>query len=119
VSDDVWYHGSPLRLTTLRGGSTVTRNRDLARVFSHKPRVVSIGDDGDVQHSGTTPGFLYVVSEPVAEGDVVPHPKSTMGPGLEWLTTRLLSVTLLEETTVRPNERLTDADVLRLLASRS
>jgi len=38
-----WYHGSPLKLDVLRAGSTMTQWRDLARVFSHKPRRLDLG----------------------------------------------------------------------------
>ena len=41
-----WFHGSPLRLETLTTGSTITPLRDLARVFSHKPALVSLDDAG-------------------------------------------------------------------------
>ena len=37
----IWYHGSPLVLEVLATDSTITRNRDLARVFSHRPTIVS------------------------------------------------------------------------------
>ena len=43
--DEAWYHGSPLELALLRPGSTVTQDRRLAEVFSHKPAVVSVSDD--------------------------------------------------------------------------
>jgi len=106
-----WYHGSPLQLTVLRAGSTMTQRRDLARVFSHKPPLVSIGDDGLLQHNGTQPGYLYEIDEPVGPDDVVPHPRTTMGPGDELLTTRDLRLRLLGETTVHPEEYLSDAAV--------
>jgi hypothetical protein len=38
----IWYHGSPLELTTLHEGSTITQKRELARIFSHKPTRVSV-----------------------------------------------------------------------------
>jgi hypothetical protein len=30
-----WYHGSPLKLTTLLKESTITQKRELARIFSY------------------------------------------------------------------------------------
>lgn len=36
-----WYHGSPIVLASLVPGSTITQDKDLARVFSHKPSLVS------------------------------------------------------------------------------
>ena len=106
-----WYHGSPLKLDVLRAGSTMTQWRDLARVFSHKPPMVSISDDRRIQHNGTRPGYLYEVAEPVAPEDVEPHPCTTMGPGDEWLTHRELRLRLIAETTVRPEEFLSDEDI--------
>ena len=86
--NDTWYHGSPAELIVLRSGSTITRDRHLAEVFSHKPQIVSIDDDGRIRHSGTQPGYLYRIAETVAPDDVYPHPNSSMAPGLEWLTRR-------------------------------
>lgn len=106
-----WYHGSPLKLDVLRTGSTMTQWRDLARVFSHKPPIVSISDDRRLQHNGTQPGCLYEIAEPVAAGDVEPHPRTTMSPGDEWLTHRELRLRLIGETTVRPEEFLSDEDI--------
>ena len=106
-----WYHGSPLKLDVLRAGSTMTQWRDLARVFSHKPPIISISDDRRLQHNGTRPGYLYEVAEPVAPEDVEPHPRTTMRPGDEWLTHRELRLRLIGETTVRSEECLSDADI--------
>ena len=106
-----WYHGSPLKLDVLRAGSTVTQWRDLARVFSHKPAVVSISDDRRIQHNGTQPGHLYEIAEPVAREDVAQHLRTTMGPGDEWLTRRELRLRLACETALRPEEHLSDADI--------
>jgi hypothetical protein len=109
-----WYHGSPLRLDVLRVGSTVTQWRDLARVFSHKPPVVCIEDAGTLRHNGTLRGYLYEVAETVVDRDVQPHPRTTMGPGDEWLTQRELRLRLIEQTEVQARELLTDGDILAL-----
>ena len=109
-----WYHGSPFRLTTIREGSTIIQDRDLARVFSHKPTFVSVSDDGKIKHSGTMPGFLYFVSEDNHPDDVVPHPTSSMVVGKEWLTTRALRVQLIESTRIRGDERLTEEQIVKL-----
>ena len=116
---ETWYHGSPLQLTVLRAGSTITRNRDLARVFSHKPPLVSIGDDGTLQHTGTTPGYLYRIDEPLGPGDVTPHPRTTMPAGLEWLTRRELRLALIGPTEVREKEFLTEEQVAELRRGRN
>jgi hypothetical protein len=106
-----WFHGSPLALTVLREGSSITQRRDLARVFSHKPALVCLEDDGRILHNGTLPGRLYLIDEPLREGDVAPHPRTTMGPGDEWLTTRVLRLRWLEDTLPLPEELLNAADV--------
>jgi hypothetical protein len=105
-----WYHGSPLELATLHEGSTITQKRDLARIFSHKPTLVSVSDDGRVKHNGTTPGYLYTVADEIQLKDVVPHPHTTMSPGDEWLTTRELRLRLLCSTEPMPEEQLTDEE---------
>lgn len=111
---DPWYHGSPLKLTALRVGSTITQKRDLARVFSHKPPVVAINDDGSFKHNGTQPGYLYVIDEVVQPEDVIPHPRTTMGPGDEWLIERELRVRLIGPTELRSEELLTEAEITTL-----
>lgn len=110
-----WYHGSPHKLSILRSGSTITQNPALARVFSHKPTVVSVSDDGKLRHNGTEPGYLYVIGEEVFPKDVIPHPHSTMREGEEWLTVRNLAVHLLGPTELLPEEQLTDEELARLL----
>ena len=109
-----WYHGSPFELTTIREGSTITQDRDLARIFSHKPALVSVSDGGKIKHNGTTSGFLYFISEDIQPDDVYPHPASSMEEGREWLTTRELRVQLIESTQIRAEERLTEEQVRRM-----
>ena len=113
-----WYHGSPLHLTSLRPGSTITQDRELARVFSHKPPLVvqDIDDAGNrrIKHTGTQPGLLYRIAEEIRPGDVYPHPETTMAPGQEWLTTRELRVQLIGPTHLVPEELLTAAEIEEL-----
>lgn len=93
-----WYHGSPLKLETLRQGSTVTQWRELAEAFSHKPQLLCIDDGGNILHSGTQPGYLYVIDEEIQIGvDVFQHPRSSMEKGLEFLTARPLRLRYLCE----------------------
>jgi hypothetical protein len=87
-----WFHGSPSELTSLRTGSTITQDRRLAEVFSHKPTRVSAEDDGSIRHNGKKSGYLYLITEPLQSSDMIPHPRSTMPTGWEWLTTRELPV---------------------------
>ena len=109
-----WYHGSPSELTTIRRGSTITQKRELARVFSHKPPLVCVSDEGQIKHTGTQPGYLYVVAEEVGAGDVMPHPHTTMEPGDEWSTTRELRVRLLGRTEIVEGERFTEEELAAL-----
>ena len=116
-----WYHGSPFELTALRVGSTITQRRDLARIFSHKPAIVSLQDDGRIKHSGVLPGYLYVIDEEVLLEDVEAHPRTTMGPGDEWLTHRELRVRFLGVVEPESDEMLTEAeleDLRRHIAAR-
>ncbi len=70
-SSGPWYHGSNLVLDTLRPGSTVTRWKELAEAFSHKPAVLCITKEGRILHTGR---------------EVYQHPRTTMEQGLEYLT---------------------------------
>lgn len=113
-----WYHGSPFQLTVLCKGSTITPDGDLARVFSHKPRTVSIENDGTIKHDGSMPGFLYRIAEKIQPGDVTPHPHSSMAPGKEWLIHRELRVTLIGPTQILETEMLTAEEIRRLARMR-
>ena len=106
-----WYHGSQQVLAVLAEGSSITRNKDLARAFSHRPSLVSISDAGRVKHNGTTSGYLHLVSESLEPQDIYPHPHPANAQRQEWLTAREVRVTLLEPTSVRESDRLTEEDL--------
>ena len=108
-----WFHGSPFHLTMLYPGNTVTPDRHLATVFSHRPTIVSIEDDGQIKHNGSIEGFLYWISEPLQPGDLIPHPHSTM-PGREWVAQRALQLTLIGETEIIDDEMLTIIEIEEL-----
>jgi hypothetical protein len=97
---DIWYHGSPIELTELRTGSTITRWRELAEAFSHKPDKLSYDTvGGSIRHNGQIDGFLHVVDEPLIEGiDIYKHPNTTMDDGVEWLTKRPLKLRKIYKT---------------------
>lgn len=121
-----WYHGSPLRLEYLRPGSTITQDRELARVFPHKPSwvVQDVAASGQrrIKHSGQLQGFLYEVAETARSDDVYPHPHTSMEPGQEWLTKRKLKVALIGPTEIIFDELLTPKEIEALrqrIASRS
>lgn len=112
--DDIaqpWYHGSDQVLTSLRAGSSITQNRDLARVFSQRPSLLSQSDDGRLQHNGELPGYLYLIDEALTEEDIHPHPHPVNVGRWEWLTKREVLVRLLEPTKVRDAELFTAAQV--------
>ncbi len=117
----MWFHGSPLRLKLLAKGSTITRSREVARVFSHKPTIVSFEgeeekfDEHALRRNGTIDGHLFEVLD-VTDDDVVAHPTSTMHPGVEWITQRDLEVRWLQTTTPLAQELLTADDVAALRA---
>jgi hypothetical protein len=105
-----WYHGSPLELTILRPGSTITQKRELARIFSHKPTIVSISDNGQIRHNGAFDGYLYIITDEIKSKDVILHPQTTMSAGDEWLTTCELNLKLLDTIGLVAAEQLTNAD---------
>lgn len=105
-----WFHGSPSRLSFIRSGSTITRNRTLAMAFSHKPNHVCIEvmlneESGlrtiTLKQDGTRKGYLYQVILDNSETDTRENPESVMFPGDEVLTTRELRVEFLEEVPFR------------------
>ena len=111
-----WYHGSPLRIDILLSGSTITRQRHLAEVFAVKPTLVCIEDDGSLRHNGHQSGWLYRLAAPLNPADLVPHPRSSMPPGFEWLTTRPLPLACIAPVTPLPGEQLDAQQVAELLA---
>jgi len=115
VLDSPWFHGSPAQISVLRQGSTITQDRHLAQIFSHKPTIASVEDDGSIRHNGVLPGFLYLIVEPVSLEDIVPVPRSSMEAGKEWLTLRELCLHVLETTEVLPDEFLSEGEIEALL----
>ena len=112
---DTWYHGSPKRLSQLRTGSTITRNREFAEIFSHEPTLVVLEDDGRIRHNGVLKGYLYVVDERVRPEDIIPHPRSTLPPNSEWLTERPMRLRYLGEVKLSEEKRLGEDEVAQLL----
>ena len=85
IPEGLWYHGSPMLLSELRAGSTITQWRALAEAFSHKPHRLCYDDRGRIEHDGQEKGYIY------------PHPRSTMDANAEFLTKRPLRVKLVAE----------------------
>ncbi len=107
-----WYHGTPTKLTLLRKGSWVTTFENLARAFSHKPSLISLGGDCvNVKHNGQVRGFLYVVSEHVGPDDVV-YLRDTAQ--THWQTRRDLRVELVAELPPDDPPQLSEAEVAEM-----
>ena len=93
-----WYHGSPVLMDTLSAGSSITRNRDLAVAFSHKPSQLCVSDEGVISHNGQGPGYLYEVDEPISADDIFMHGACEERDPWEWVTRRPLRLRLICET---------------------
>ena len=96
-----WYHGSPLSLDVLATGSSVTRSRELAIAFSHKPSQLGVADDGTISHNGKQNGYLYEVAEALAPDDLRPHGacvEHSPNDLWEWVTKRPLRLRLIQRT---------------------
>jgi len=99
-----WYHGSPLLLEILATGSSITRNREIAIAFSHKPTRLEVSSDGTnqtIQHNGKQNGYLYEIDEIVSLDDIYIHPKvNEISPDdpWEWLIKRPFRLRLIQET---------------------
>ena len=109
-----WYHSSQQELTTLRIGSSITQNRNVAKAFSHSPSLLTMSERGTVKHDSVTPGYLYTVAHDIGPDDVHPHPHPVNATRWEWLTDRELKLKLIEQTIVTDEERLTDQEIAEI-----
>ena len=109
-----WYHGSQQELTILQVGSSITQDRDIARVFSHRPGLSTVEDDGTMKHNGIAAGYLHIVDEPITADDVEPHPHPINTSKWEWLTKREIKVRLIEQPALRVDELLTEEEIAAL-----
>ncbi|MFW6281648.1 MAG: hypothetical protein ACOC1O_02485 [bacterium] len=114
IENITWYHGSPLKLDIIKKGSTITPDKKLAEVFSHKPAIVMISDEGEIKHNGKKKGYLYKIEEKVESSDVYPHPNTTMEKGKEWLTNRELKVKLVKEVKIWGSDKLSKSEIKKL-----
>ncbi len=108
---------SPLILGELLQGSTITQEMDIARIFSHKPSLVAIGECGTIFHNGTMNGYLYVIDETILPSDIYSHPTTTMKPGVEWLLRKPLKLRKIAETEPILKELMSEEDSNSLLRS--
>jgi hypothetical protein len=108
-----WYHGTPETLDVLRKGSWVTQFEGLAKAFSHKPPLISFGDDEcrDIKHNGSLLGRLYVISEEIGPDDVS---YLTDTAGTHWQTQRDLTVRLVAELPLDDPPQLDEEEIAEL-----
>jgi hypothetical protein len=110
--EKIWFHGSPLDLDTLRKGSTITQIEKLAQVFSHKPSIVSVSDDGDIKHNGKLEGRVYRIADEVTADDIFKHPRSSTG--WEWITKKEYKLEFLYEISYSADDILSESEVKEL-----
>jgi hypothetical protein len=118
VAGPDWYHGSPLKLSVLSPGSSVTQVEALARAFSHKPGRLSveITEDGGgtrricIVHNGEMRGYLYRINVIDPARDLVRNPDYRGSPGEEMLTKRELPVEFVCEVPLREKYEYTLED---------
>jgi hypothetical protein len=67
-----------------------------------------------IRHNGTAPGWLHAVDETPLPEDIYPHPQTTLGPGLEWLTRRDLRLRLIGAVPLSPEEQWSEVEVRRV-----
>ena len=107
-----WYHGSPEQLTVLRKGSWVTQFKALAKAFSHRPTLISLGDDfTNVKHKGRVPGFLYTIAEPVGTSDVTYLRDTAQS---HWQTSRDLRLQFVAKLPVDDPPQLNEEEIAAL-----
>lgn len=92
----IWYYGSPYKLDMIRTGSSITRNKELAKAFSHKPSGLSVDENGTIAHNGKEIGYLSVVDELLKSEDIYVHEACREENPWEWLTNRDFKFKLIE-----------------------
>jgi hypothetical protein len=113
-NEKTWFHGSPLELETLRKGSTITQIEKLAQIFSHKPSIVSVSDNGEIKHNGKVKGRVYRIADEVTADDIFEHPKSFMRKGWEWITNKEFKLEFLYEISYSPDDILSEREIREL-----
>ena len=95
--DDIYYHGSPFKIGTLKEGFDFTPFKELAIAFGTKPSHISI-NEGKVSHDGIKyPVYLYQIDEDIKlEKDFINHPNSAFDKGMEFRSKRDLKLKLID-----------------------
>jgi hypothetical protein len=85
---------------------------ELAKAFSHRPSLISFGDDGiSVKHDGCQPGFLYTIAESVGREDVI-YLRDTAQ--THWQTQRDLRLRLVARLPLDDPPRLSETEVVAM-----
>lgn len=94
---DIYYHGSPFKIDTLKEGYDFTPFKEVAISFGSKPSHVSI-NEGKVSHDGIKyPVYLYQIDEDIKlEEDYINHPNSAFEKGIEFRAKRDLKLKLID-----------------------
>ena len=107
-----WYHGSPdAQLKELCADSAITQNESVARVFSHKPSLVS-GSGSHVRHDGKVdPAYLYRIAEELGPADVYRADFAGNQEHFEWHIKRPVKLEFVRQTQIDPAELLSAEDI--------
>ena len=109
-----WYHGSPLKFKVLLRAAQSHKTVTWRAFFRTNQTLFRSMMMGILCTMALKPGYLYEIAETLLSlEDVIPHPRTTMRPGDEWLITRPLKVTLLCETRPDPQEFLSTEDIAK------
>jgi hypothetical protein len=109
-----WFHGSPLELEILQKGSSITQIEKMAQVFSTRPDMISVSDEGKVKHNGKLTGRVYKIAGRVAANDIYKHPRSSWKKGWEWITKKEFRLKFLYEVTPSADDLLTQDEAQEL-----
>ncbi len=95
--EEIYYHGSPFKINTLKEGYDFTPFKELAISFGSKPSHISI-NEGKVSHDGIKyPVYLYQIDEDIKfNEDYINHPNSAFEKGMEFRAKRDLRLKLID-----------------------
>jgi hypothetical protein len=96
TNSNTYYHGAGSKIEILKTGSSITRNKKLAIAFSYKPFVLSVNDDGEIEHDGIKKGYLYKIAEEISQSDIIVHPSCKSNDPWEFITQRDLKIIEIE-----------------------
>jgi len=91
-------------------------DRETGEVFSGKPSMVSVSDDGKIRHNGKSKGRVYRIADKVTTHDIYEHPESSMKKGWEWVTKKEFKLEFLYEYDVLqyPDDILSESETRKI-----